>query len=383
MTVTHDINEGEVLVVGTPGATPTRPATPPAWMVHGALIAAQLSFGGGAVVGKLGVSGTNPVLFALIREGLAGPLLCGLALMQRVEIPHRSDVMRLLLAGFCIFMNQFCFIVGLKLTDPTTGSVWQPSQPIFTTALALLLRYEQPDLLKILGILFAVAGASVMVLVPSGSDGSSDGNGSSSSGDGATHNPGVGNLLFFLNCLGTSCYVILTKPLLARGVYLPISVTGWAYIIASVMMMVTAVVINTNDTMLDFVCPKHDCQGAWTVPTSMILALAYWVFFNSILAYACMTWANAYAKASVVSAYTVLQPVTSALLSVLIIASKGHHWAVDDKGFEEPGLNDLGAIGVVIGLVLVVWKKTMDDPTGAHYDQASEYVSESEDSGVY
>ena len=44
-------------------------------LVHLALIATQTLFGGGSIIGKFGVKGSNPVLFALIREGVAGPLL--------------------------------------------------------------------------------------------------------------------------------------------------------------------------------------------------------------------------------------------------------------------------------------------------------------------
>jgi len=62
----------------------------------------------------------------------------------------------------------------------------------------------------------------------------------------------VGHLFFFVNCLATSMYVILTKPLVKK--YKPVSVTGWNYIIASVCMIITAAIFNTNGTLLDFIC---------------------------------------------------------------------------------------------------------------------------------
>eukprot|EP01059_Diplonema_ambulator_P019643 TRINITY_DN3326_c0_g2_i2.p1 TRINITY_DN3326_c0_g2~~TRINITY_DN3326_c0_g2_i2.p1 ORF type:complete len:461 (+),score=133.55 TRINITY_DN3326_c0_g2_i2:1162-2544(+) len=346
---------------------------PPLWKLHGAMLICQLSFGGGAIVGKLGVSGTNPVLFALIREGIAGPILVALALIQKVEYPRREHLLRLFAAGVCIFLNQFAFIVGLKLSDPTTGSVWQPSQPIFTCMLAIFLGYEQPDWKKILGIVFAFAGATCMIVLPGGDSGGSS---SSGSGGSTTNNPVAGNVLFFVNCLATSCYVILTKPLLSSKTYMSISVTGWSYITASVLMAIAAVIINSNNTTLDFVCPSHDCKGAWDVPTSMILALVYWVLFNSVVAYMAMTWANAYLKASVVSAYTVIQPLTSFVLSVLIIAIKGKHWAVDDKGFAEPSFKDFGGVGILIGLALVVSSSTVDEASKKQINEESEYESD-------
>ena len=48
------------------------------FLVHGALILTQVGFGGGNVVGKLGIgknAHTNPLMFALVREVAAAPLL--------------------------------------------------------------------------------------------------------------------------------------------------------------------------------------------------------------------------------------------------------------------------------------------------------------------
>ena len=55
-------------------------------LVHLALIATQTLFGGGSIIGKFGVKGSNPVLFALIREGVAGPLLMVAAFWMHREL---------------------------------------------------------------------------------------------------------------------------------------------------------------------------------------------------------------------------------------------------------------------------------------------------------
>ncbi|KAJ9465903.1 WAT1-related protein [Diplonema papillatum] len=335
--------------------------SPPLWMAHLACVITQVSFGGGTVVGKLGVSGTNPVLFAFIREGVAGPLLCVIAFLQHRERPQVQHMPRLLLAGFGLYLNQFCYIVGLKLTDPTTASVWQPSQPIMTCGLALLLGYERATWRKLLGIFCAFVGAALMVALPSPS---SDSSSSSGSGSGTVHQPIAGNILFFFNCLGTSAFIIVTKPLLATRTYSSIAITGWSYLVGSVLMGITALIINFTDPLLDFVCPG-ECKGAWSVPLGMLFALLYWIIFTSVIGYLCMSWANQYIQASVVSAYSVLQPVTAAVISVILIAVKGHHWAVDEKGLEEPSLKDLSALGIVIGLGILLSDNTSDSKFSA------------------
>ena len=86
--------------------------------MHGALITCQCIFGGGSVVGKLGVAKFNPLVFALIREVVAGVLLLGFALYQDGFVrPRRRDALLFGACGLFIFTNQAAFIVGDKL-DP-------------------------------------------------------------------------------------------------------------------------------------------------------------------------------------------------------------------------------------------------------------------------
>jgi len=326
-------------------------------LVHLALVATQLSFGGASIVGKFGVHGTNPALFALIREGCAGPILCALAFWQtRRWLPKAADVPRVLQAGFCVFANQFFYIVGLKLSDPTTASAWQPIQPIMTLALAVLLRFEKLSCRKAAGILIAVFGAIVLVAGDAKSAGPADN---------PLYMQLVGHAFFFLNDLGTSCYVLRTKALFS--VYESISVAGWSYMSASVMMLIAVTCINSIPAALHFVCSDKQpsvemtcVDGAWRVPTSMVAPLVYWIMMSSVLAYFCMTWANQYAKPSAVSAYTCLQPVAAVLLSCLLVLMGGHAWA-SRYGIELPGWSDLGIIGIFAGLACLFSEPSMEN----------------------
>jgi hypothetical protein len=125
----------------------------------------------------------------------------------------------------------------------------------------------------------------------------------------------AGNMMFFFNCLGSSMYVVASKPLLKS--FPPISVTGlppfpllqqfhltsfvldvttllfffsffflagFSYIIASVFMGIACVIVNSSQTLLTFVCPPEDgsdekdsCGNGWHIPAGAIWALAYWV----------------------------------------------------------------------------------------------------------
>lgn len=344
---------------------------PSALVVELCLITVQILFGAGSVVGKLGIKDFNPVLFALIREGTAGPILLSFSfiylarqrnrpdayritdeesLTQRVAegggyrmFPRVSHLWMFIAAGFFIFVNQLGFIVGEKLANATIGSAWQPSQPIMTATVAILLGWERPTILKTLGILVAFGGACFMVFFDS----------SSSSGS----SPLVGNLLFFFNCAGTAGYVLLTKHIMKEYTsdYVAITVTGWSYIFASVFMTISGVSISCTQSALKFVCPSVDGESrpscsAWDVPDSAIGPLLYWIFVQSVLCYMMLTWANQYANPSTTVAYTALQPLTSALLSVIVVKTAGKI-----GGLVLPGLNLLGGLGIVAGLILILY----------------------------
>lgn len=353
---------------------------PSRWRVQGALILTQVLFGIGSIVGKLGVDSFNPVLFALIREASAGPILMSIAIVRflgqdgksptRGFAPRRNDMMMFVLAGFFIFVNQVGFIVGEKLANATIGSAyvssprsarvvcplrtrsrwtttnpsnrWQPTQPIMTAVMAMLLGWERPTWMKLAGILVSFGGAAFMVFY--------DGGGSTGK------SPLAGNLLFFVNCAGTAGYVLISKVLMRGQRYLPLSVTAWSYIFASIFMVLTGVLVNAFEESVKFVCPPNDGEtkascSAWGVPTSAIGPLLYWILVQSVLCYFLLTWGNRYAKTSSTVAYTALQPLTSALGSVLLVVING---GKEFGGISMPGLNLLGGLGVVAGLFMVL-----------------------------
>lgn len=302
------------------------------------------------------VQDTNPLVFAMIREATAGPLLlCAALLLERKQLWQAfraRDLGWFCLTGLALFSNQLLFIVGLKLTNSTTASITQPSQPVFVTLLAVILGWERPSFFKLCGIICAVAGSTIMVYFASHDDNNSK-------------SMVVGLLCFLGNCLGTAVYVILTKPLLTRGTsdskesnegegalpLPPLSVTALSYIFASCGMVLSAVLINSSTGALDLICPGEfpngnycNENGPWYVPPAAIYALLYWIIFSSIMAYFFMTWGNKYAPASIVSVYTTLQPLTSAVLGYLFLKVS-------------PSTADLGGFGIIAGLLLVAYDK--------------------------
>ena len=104
-------------------------------------------------------------------------------------------------------------------------------------------------------------------------------------------------------------------------------------------------------------------------------ALIYWILLTSVAAYLLMTWANQYADASLVLAYTPLQPATAAILSFLLIQA-----GVKGK-LAEPGLNILGVIGIFIGLACVLYDNHKNSKQAGDYEQVGKINDVEESKG--
>mmetsp|Transcript_13389 Transcript_13389/g.31422 ORF Transcript_13389/g.31422 Transcript_13389/m.31422 type:complete len:377 (-) Transcript_13389:132-1262(-) len=333
-------------------------------LIHLALLAGQVSFGGGAIVAKLALRGKNPLVFAWLREFIAGLIMClhsgcrlGMAWQDRKLI---------LMGGFSMFVNHFCFIVGLSLADPISGTAWQPSQPILTCTLAVLLGLEKPSLNKSVGILISVMGALVMVLGGSGPTPSTE------DGVGTAHFVQLHHLFFLINCFSASCYVLITKELLKR--HGPEVVTGWCYLVGSAFMLFSTVAARSSEEwFLPTLCVADigstrftECvTDFWALPP--LWAIVYWIVFGSLLGYWLIAWANQYAQASIVSAYTVAQPMASCLISMALIVLLGAKWAWR-HGIRPPGVQDLGIVFIVLGLGILTQEPSgqgkLDDADG-------------------
>lgn len=134
----------------------------------------------------------------------------------------------------------------------------------------------------------------------------------------------MGNFCLIINAMAMAVYYILAKKLVAR--YSPIQVAAWAYIVAASLMGFAALVFTSHSD--------------WNFPHAMVLPLVYWIFVCSVGGYVIVTWAMKHLPASQVAAFQCLQPFLGTLLAFLVLQEQLSWW-------------DLGAVGVVAGLLLV------------------------------
>ena len=280
------------------------------------------------------------------------------------------------LIGFMVFGNQAGFIVGIKLAGPVTASIWQPSQPIFTAAICMAIGTEPWQSKRVMGIIIAFLGCIAMVVLkehqlqsdPADADtddsaGNDDPNANSDNDNNEDHLVEaarylLGNVLFFGNCLCTSLYVILSKRMLA--VYPALLVTAWSYNFASLYMLLATLLSAAWPASQQLFCPECTA-GQWHLDPAALPALLYYIVFASVGSYGLLTWANQYATGTLVMSFTVLQPVTAAFLtSVLLMTEQVANCATTTASttqacLEYPTVGTLcGSLGVIGGLLVII-----------------------------
>ena len=108
----------------------------------------------------------HPIVYAFAREASAAPILFAISVMMSgYTVPVRMDAAKVFLLGFCMFLSQLLYIMGIEMSGVLIASCIQPTIPVFTVLLGILLKMETAHPQKIFGILLAVLGAICMVCI--------------------------------------------------------------------------------------------------------------------------------------------------------------------------------------------------------------------------
>jgi drug/metabolite transporter (DMT)-like permease len=262
---------------------------------HAALAVSQVAFGLFPIFGVVAFrpGGLSPLGVGAWRVAGGAVALGGLAgLVHGARaLPRRSDLLRFAACGVLgVALNQGLFLVGLSRSTPLNAGLVMSLIPVFTFALAALVKLERSSAGRAFGIGLALAGVLPLVF---------------QDGLGTLGRYGAGNLLMVANALSYSLYLVLAKPLTGR--YPALVVIAWSYFFS---LPALAYFIPGQR-----VVPEAGATAAWW-------SLAYIVVFPTVLAYLLNVFALARLRASTTAIYVYFQPLVAGVASWMVFGER-------------------------------------------------------------
>ena len=220
--------------------------------------------------------------FIFIRTAGAALLFWLLSLFLPKEKIDRGDYLRLFLAclmGMCI--NMLSFFKGLELSTPVNSGIFATTNPIIILLLSYLFLGEKIGIRKFLGITLGFIGALILVLYGTQNTGNAP-------------NVLMGNILFMINSVFFSGFIIVVKPLSEK--YNTVTIMKWLFLIGFILTFPVTV---SEYTEVDW--PN--------MPLDVLLRVAFVVLGTTFSTYLLNLYALRNLQASTVGAFAYAQPI--------------------------------------------------------------------------
>lgn len=220
--------------------------------------------------------------FIFIRTAGATLLFWMLSLFLPKEKIKREDYFRLFLAalmGMCI--NMLSFFKGLELSTPVNSGIFATTNPIIILLLSYLFLGEKIGIRKFLGITLGFIGALILVLYGTQNTGNAP-------------NVLVGNILFMINSVFFSGFIIVVKPLSEK--YNTVTIMKWLFLIGFILTFPITV--------------SEYSEVDWpNMPLDVFLRVAFVVLGTTFSTYFLNLYALRNLQASTVGAFAYAQPI--------------------------------------------------------------------------
>jgi drug/metabolite transporter (DMT)-like permease len=256
-----------------------------------ALFTVVVIFASTFVLTKQILAEISPLAFAFVRFG-AITILAFAVLAVSVRAGkaqwtiRRDDLPRFAAVGVCGYtLYQLGFVLGIQRTSPFSSSLLIGMVPLFTVAILTLLG-ERPSLRAWLGISVALSGAIIFLLDKIGVPGTV-----------------AGDLLSMMSAIAFATYGVLNRPLVAR--YPTSTYTAYTLLAGSLPLLAIS-------------APAAAQQDWSAISGTTWLAVAYMIALPVYIAYMVWNWAIGRRGATTASSFTLLVPVVSGMLSVVV-----------------------------------------------------------------
>ena len=292
-----------MLVESSKGRAPSRPVI--AALIGLIVVIWAVNF----IAAKIGMRYFPPLTMASFRVCAAGAVMVpfyvalrGLSLFtEAAERTARLTVRELwtfvYLGFFGVSVNQFCFTLSMHYTSVSHAAIIVGLGPIYTLALAVLLRLEKATGHKAVGMAIALIGVAVLA----------------SEHGISTHSPSLlGDAITMTGSIGFAIYAVLGKRVARQ--YDALTMTAYTHFAGALVVLPLAAqqarkLFGTGDWR------SISWQG-WA-------AVFYMALFSSAVAYVLYYWLLRYLEASQLSAFTYLLPVLATILGILTLGEKG------------------------------------------------------------
>ncbi|SDW51813.1 DMT family transporter [Aequorivita viscosa] len=233
----------------------------------------------------------QPYGFIVLRVGGAAILFWLLSLFTKSEKIERGDYWRILACAlFGMVLNMLMFFKGLSLSTPINSAVSMTITPVLLLLLTAVILRERITWIKSLGIVFGLSGALVLILFQEKTQSNAP-------------NIPLGNLLFVLNAISYSFYLILVKPLVAK--YNAVTLLKYFFLIAFC--------INLPIGYTELI------QVEWMqLSFSDISSMLFVIVATTFLTYLFNIFALKQLSPSTVGVFIYLQPVVATIFAILV-----------------------------------------------------------------
>jgi drug/metabolite transporter (DMT)-like permease len=258
---------------------------------HIALIAVQIFFGTGPVVGKVVLKVIPAIGLVGFRVAITGIVLVIVQTFRgRFWLKEKGDYWRLaVLSLFGVTLNQLFFVSGLSLTRASNASLLAVTIPIFAIAVGAIAGIEKLRMLKVIGILLAAIGV-VIIIDPRNASFSSE----------TTR----GDLLIIANSLCYGIYVATSKTAVTRnGAFRSMM---WVFIFSAIICVPLGI----------FSMSSIDVSA---VEPYIWLFVGYIALGVTLAPYFLTAWALSRVSPSIVAVYVYLYPLIGFLLAVIFL----------------------------------------------------------------
>ena len=213
-----------------------------------------------------------------------------LSLFRKQERMATRDFFILMASGAVgLFFMQFLYMVGLHETSPVDVSIILTIPPVLVLLLSAILYHERLTGRKIVGVLLAISGALLVVLMQR------------ASGTAASLR---GNLLVLIASVSWTIYLVLMSKVAQR--YSPLILLRWLFLWAAI----PAWIVFGGDIV-------HHGLIEEVLPTRMWLVFAFVMIFPTVIAYLLIPSAMKYLTASQVAMFNYVTPIIASVVAII------------------------------------------------------------------